>query len=127
MCVGGSLTTCQILFLEHDSKDSRAGMCSWNNVKQTGHPPLPSLGASRDMHVRETLPHTALHLLLALFEQNGHAGSRGRARPLLSVGLKTPPPLWYSAQSVSGTHFGESNSQVSSITFLNTVFTGFPP
>lgn len=59
---------------------STMGLCSWKNVKQTGHVPLANLGANSDIYVREVLPHGSSHLLARLREQNGDAGRHGKAR-----------------------------------------------
>lgn len=72
--------TCQALFLEHDSKGSTFGLSSWNHIKPTGDLPLPNLGTSTDMYVRELLPQASSHLLPGLFEQNGNAESHSKAK-----------------------------------------------
>ena len=76
----GVCVTCGTLFLEPDSLGSTIGMCSWNNVKQTGHLPLPNVGASSDIYVREVLLHASSHLLARLCEQNGDAERHDKAR-----------------------------------------------
>lgn len=89
----GVWETCQILFLEHDSKDSRAGMRSWNNVKQAGRPPLPSPGAG-STHMWGRCFHTRLSIcFLDSLIRKEMLIARARPEPLLSVGPKTPPVM----------------------------------
>ena len=71
--------TCRTLLLERDSKESTGGVCSWNDVKHTGHLPLPHRGANSDMYVREALPR-ASPICSPGFEQNGSAEKHGKAR-----------------------------------------------
>lgn len=76
-------------------------MCSWNCVKQAGHLPLPNVGASSDIHVREMLPHTSLHLLPGLSEQNGSAESCGKARATaVSWPRDTSHGVWHTSCQV---------------------------
>lgn len=77
-CVWGGVGV--TLFLEHASMGSTIRLCCWNNVKPTGHPPPPHLGANSDIYVREVLPHASSHLLARLREQNGDPERHGKAR-----------------------------------------------
>lgn len=79
-CVSVCLWVCGTLFLEHDSLGSTMGVCSWKSVKQTGHLPLPNVGANSDIHVREVLLHASSHLLVRLCQQNGDAERHDKAR-----------------------------------------------
>lgn len=84
----GVWETCQILFLEHDSKDSRAGMRSWNHVKQAGCPPLPSPGAG-STHMWGRCFHTRLSIcFLDSLIRKETLIARARPEPPLSVGPK---------------------------------------
>lgn len=105
----GVLVTCRSLFLEHGSRDSTVGMCSWNDVKHTGSLPLPDLGANSDIYVREVLPHASSHLLPGLWTE----WKCWEARQCQSHCCQLAPghpPSWCLAQPLSSTLWWEQQS-----------------